>query len=261
MQFTQLPASQQKEIRETLERFGLRDREQTVYLHLLELGQTTVTPLAEAAGLPVTTVQSMLQRLGKTGLIAISAHKSRHLYEAHDPIALRRLLERQIQEIQSAIPLLQSLKTEKNTQVHVRIYARERVTDIFHRALQAKTKLIHEIVAARDFQDVLGERFHFSRRRVKAGIRLKSLRVETHEVKRYSRAAHERELREAKFLPRELTFRASVLFWDDSVALFTDKKEGLALLIQSPLLREMWQQIFDILWQVSRKMETAPEES
>ncbi len=259
MSLSHLAAGQQQEIRETLERFGLRQKEQAVYLELLSLGQTTVTPLAAAAQIPVTTAQSILQRLAKTGLIAVSARKSRHLYEAHDPIALRRLLERQIQDLQSAIPLLQGLRREDLSPAKVRIYSRERVTDIFHRALQCKQKQIHEIVAAKDLQAVLGERFHFSRRRIKAGVRLKSLRVESQEIKHYSQATHRRELRDAKFLPRTLTFRASIFFWDDSVAFFTDKHEGIALLIQSPLLREMMQQVFDLLWDLSRKMETAPE--
>ncbi len=259
MPLSQLPANQRQEIHETLERFGLREKEQAVYLELLSLGRTTVTPLAAAAQIPVTTAQSILQRLAKTGLIAVSAHKSRHLYEAHDPIALRRLLERQIQDLQSAIPLLQGLRREDLSPTKVRIYTRERITDIFHRALLSKQKLIHEIVSAEDLQAVLGERFHFSRRRIKAGIHLKSLRVESQEIKRYSLATHRRELREAKFLPRSLTFRASIFFWDDSVALLTDKHEGIALLIQSPLLREMMQQLFDLLWDLSRKMETAPE--
>ncbi len=259
MPLIDLAPSQQQEIRETLERFGLRDKEQAVYLELLALGKTTATPLAEAAKIPVTTAQSILQRLAKTGLIAVSARKSRHVYEAHDPIALRRLLERQIQELQGTIPLLQSLRSEELSPAKVRIYTRERSTDLFHRALQSKNKLIYEIVSARDFQEILGERFHFTRRRVKAGIHLKSLRVEAHELKQYSQATHHRELREAKFLPRELTFRTSILFWDDSLAFFSGKQEGLAILIQSPLLREMMQQLFDLLWNVSRKMETAKE--
>ena len=255
MTFSELNSAQEQEIHEALERFGLSDRERATYLSLLKLGRTAVTPLAQAVSLPVTTVQSILQRLAKTGLIAVTANKSRSLYEAHDPIALKRLLERQIQELQGTIPLLQSLRADEKSPAKVRIYSHVRFTDVFHRALQTKQKEIYEIVSAKDFQDIIGERFHFSKRRVAAGIRLKSLRVESRETKKYSRAIHERELREAKFLPSECNFRASMLFWDDTIALFSSKQEGIAVVIQSPLLREMMTQIFEILWSISRKME------
>lgn len=257
MKFDHLTSNQQKEIHEILERFGLGTKDQQAYLALLELGQTTTTPLATAMGVPVTTAQSILGRLIDVGVIGVSAHKSRHVYEAHDPLILRRILERSLQELTHAIPLLQSLKSDSAGPSKIRLYYRERMADIFHRALNAKNKLVYEIVSAEDFQDILGEKFHFSKRRVAAGVKLKSLRVEVHEIKKYSQATHLRELREAKFLPRELTFRCSIMFWDDTVAFFTTKQEGLAWTVQSTGLRETFEQLFGLLWTVSRKMETA----
>lgn len=255
MNIDTLSKNQQTEVREALERFGLNEREQHVYLSLLKTGKTTATPLAHVVHLPVSTVQSILQRLAKTGLLAITANKSRRLYEAHDPIALKRLLERQIQELQGTIPLLQSLRAEEGTTAKIRLYPRDRITDVFHRALQSKSKLVYEIISQRELQTLLGERFHFSKRRIERGIRLKSLRVESNEIKTYSKASHTRELREAKFLPRECTFRSSLLFWDDTVAILTTKQDGVVITIQSQLLREMVEQMFDVLWSVSRKME------
>lgn len=256
MKFDTFTSAQKKETHELLERFGLGTKDRLAYLTLLELGQTTVGPLATAMGVPVTTAQSVIQRLIHTGLLGVTSKKSRHLYQAHDPLILRRILERNLQELTQSIPLLQSLKAESVSPSKIRIYYRERATDIFHRALMTQNKQVYEIVSARDFQDVLGEKFHFSRRRIAAKVRLKSLRVEAHEIKKYSAAIHTREMREAKFLPREFTFRASILFWDDTVAFFTTKDEGIAWTIQSPVIREMFYQLFEMLWSLSRKMET-----
>ena len=138
----------------------------------------------------------------------------------------------------------------------IQVYFRERMTDIFHQALTSKNKLVYEIVAAKDIQDILGEKFHFTKRRVATNVHLQSLRVESREIKKYMAATHARELREAKFLPRELTFQCSIMFWDDTIAFFTTKEEGLAWTVQSSSLRETFQQIFTLLWSVSRKMET-----
>lgn len=240
-----------------LSRFGLNEKEQATYLALLPLGETTLTPIARACRLPVTTVQSIMGRLSESGLVAVTKRGSRNLYEAHDPVVLRRLLERQIEEAAGIIPHLQKLRAEDRRPARIRIYERDRMADVFHQALSAKSKQVLEIVSARDLQEILGEKFHFTRRRLKAGVRLRSLRVERHEIKKYSKEAHARELREAKFLPRELDFKASLMCWDDTVAFFSSKDEGLAWTVESRSVSETVRQLFDLLWSVSRAMETA----
>lgn len=257
MPVSSLTNARRKEISEVLARFGLNEKEQAVYLALLPLGRTTLTPIARSAGLPVTTVQSIMARLVEAGLVSTAKRKSRHLYEADDPVVLRRLLERQAEEAAGVVPFLQKLRAEEGGAAKIRVYERERMTDIFHQALSSKEKMIHEIVAAKDLQEILGEKFHFTRRRVKAHVELRSLRVEKREIKRYGQESHVRELREAKFLPREMTFRCSIMFWDDTVAFFTPKDEGLAWVVQSKALSETMRQTFELLWSVGRRMESA----
>lgn len=246
--------SDQKEIVEVLADFGLRPNERDVYLALLPLGNSTLTPLAQASGLPLTTVQSVVERLVQHGLVAVSKRRSRHTYEAYDPSILRTMLLHRAEEVATIIPDLRKMMASEATTAHVKIYARDRIVDIFHAALLAKTKAVYEIVSARDLQTVLGEKFHFSRRRIRNGVRLLSLRVEKNEIKKYSADLNRRELREARVLPRELTFRASIMFWDDTVAIFPPKQEGTAITITSPAVRETIAQIFDLLWSVSRKI-------
>ncbi len=248
-----------KEADEVLARFGLNEKDRAVYLALLPLGQSTLTPLARAAGFPSTTAQSVLERLERLGLVAVTKRKSRRAYEALDPVVLRRILERQAEEAAGIIPQLQELmRGASASAADVRVYRRERLTDLFHRALRSREKLVYEIVSARDLQETLGEKFHFTRRRVRAGVGLKSLRVEAHEIKSYSAETHRRELREARFLPREMAFSSTVMFWDGEwAAFFAPPAEGLALLVRSRGIVLMLRQIFDVLWSVSRRMETA----
>lgn len=250
---------EKEELSEVLGAFGLDEKEREVYLALFAAGRTTMTPLARALGLPPTTIQSVLNRLNGKGLLGVSKAKSRHVYEAHDPKVMKKILERQIRDVGNIIPLLERLRSGGETKIGIRIFYRERIADIFHEALAAKQKLVREIVSARDLQDIMGEKLHFTKKRVEGGVRLKSLRIEKFEIKKYNEKIHERELREAKFLPRELDFRASVMFWGETVAFFTTKGEGLAWTVESRAIAEMMGQIFDLLWSVSRRMETMPE--
>lgn len=245
-----------KEITEVLTSLGLNDKEQRVYLELLSRGPQTATPLGRSLQLPPTTVQAITARLHKDGYLATTKRKSRHVYDALDPTIFKRRLEEKIKDVTNILPLLQSLKNEENTSTTIRIYYRERMADIFHEALRAKPAMIYEIVAAKELQEILGEKFHFTRRRVAAGIPLKSLRVETREIKKYTTDIHKKELREAKFLPRELTFHGNILFWGTTVAFFSAPAEGIACTIKSASIREMIEQLFNLLWSVSRRMET-----
>lgn len=251
-----LTALQRQEVAEVLTQFGLKLRDRETYLALLGMGRTTVTPFARALRLPVTTVQSVCNRLVERGLVGITKRKSRTVYEAHDPTVLRRLLERKAEEVATIVPLLKMLQADAGVRTKIRVYERERVTDLLMDSLRCKERLVHEIVAAGPFQRVIGERLHYTRRRVASGVRLRSLRVEAQEIKKYSATTHVRELREAKFLPRELTSPWSIFFWDDTVAFFSPKDEGIAWAVESRSFRTTIQQLFDLLWSVSRRMET-----
>ncbi len=254
-----LTSLQRKEVHEVLERYGLAPKEREAYLALLTFGKATVTPFSRHLRVPVTTAQSLLNRLTERGLVGTTKRRSRTVYEAHEPVVLRRLLERQVEEVATIIPFLKQLQSESGTAARIRVYERNRINDILIESLACKEKLVHEIVSAGPFQEMIGERLHYTRRRVKAGVRLRSLRVEATEIKKYSQATHVRELREAKFLPRELTFRWSIFFWDDTVTFFSPPDEGIAWTVESRALRVTMQQLFDLLWSVSRRMETATE--
>jgi sugar-specific transcriptional regulator TrmB len=256
MMAIEISGPKRQEISEALNVFGLAEREQSVYLALLSLGRTTLSPLARASGLKLTTAQAITARLAEQGLMKVTKRGSRGVYEAIDPVILRRLLERRTETVAGVIPLLQEMRGAVSGPAKIRVFERDRMKDIFRLAAAARGKMVYEIVAAKDLQDILGESFHFTARRVKAGVYLKSLRVEDREIKKYSLTSHVRELREARFLPRELTFNCSIMFWDDTVAFFTTKGEGLAWTIKSASLFKMQSQMFDLLWSLGRKMET-----
>jgi len=259
MNKTNLNLLEQKEVKEVLSSFGLGDKDQKVYLALLGLGSATLSPLAKITSFPLTTIQSVLKRLVDFGLVSVTKEKSRQVYEAEEPGVLKKIFERRAEEAGNIVPLLKQLKIAPITNARIRVFERERVTDIFNEALESKSKVIYEIVSAKDFQEIIGEKFHFTRRRVAKGIHLKSLRVEEFEIKKYSKKIHERELREAKFLPAEMSFCANVIFWDNTVAFLTSKDEHLAWVVESQSIREMIQQMFEVFWSVSRRMETVGE--
>ncbi len=247
---------QQKEISQTLSEFGLNKKDQDVYLGLLKAGLTTLTPLSRSLGLPPTTVQSALARLERRGIIGVTKRKSRSVYEALDPIVFRDLLKEQATALASITPLLQQMKSDVQEKTHIRVFERERVAEILNQSLKSKEGEVLEIMSAKPFQDVIGESYHYTKRRMKTGVSLRSLRIRETEIKKYNQTVHKKELREARFLPKELSFRASALIFDNTVALFSTKSEGAHVMITSKSISDMYRQIFSLLWSVSGTMET-----
>lgn len=256
MNIKQLSDLQKKEIFEVLEAFGLSTKESEAYLTILQMKEVTLTPLSKILKIPVTTVQSIVKRLSDKRLLSVSTRKTRHVYSALNPKVISEILDRQLKESLNILPFLEKLSLDVPLENRARIYYDDQMRDIFVEALSCKSKMIYEIVAAKDIQDIMGERLHFSRQRVAKNIRLKSLRVETREIKMYSKKKHTSELREARFLPRELTFVSSMLFWDNTVAIFSTKEEGVAFVFESRSLKVMYQQLFELLWDLGRPMIT-----
>lgn len=251
---------QNKEITEVLGRFGLKKHEQVVYLSLLKSGRTTLSPIAKDIRLPLSTVQSIVNRLTDRGLLQVTLNKSRHSFEAISPQALVKIAEHQKRELETIVPLLSEIQNQQSGSARIKVYYNDQMNEIFNEALKSKKKFIYEIVAAKELQDILGERFHFSKKRVEKQVRLKSLRVESREIKKYSRMSHIKELRDSRFLPRQLTFNTSILIWDHTVAFFTTESEGLAWTVESTALTKTYIQIFDLLWELGRPMITAKED-
>ena len=174
MSLKQLSKEEYLEITELLNSLGLHENDQKVYIELLKRKDGTLTPLAQATRLPLTTVQSVAERLAGRGLLHVTTRKSRKVYEAYNPSVLSEILKRQLEEVSRTLPLLQKLKDEPEFSSKIRIYRHERMRDIFFEALITKQKVIYEIIAAKELQDILGEKFHFTKRRVEKLIRLKS---------------------------------------------------------------------------------------
>lgn len=254
-----LKDEQKQEIKEVLNGFGLHNNDQMVYLAALQAGKSSLTPLALKTHLALTTVQSIVKRLMNRGLLITTKHGSRHLYEALSPKKLVTLAEQQVRGLEQITPLLQQLQNSSQGETKFKVYYDDRMSDIFHEALHAKTKLVYEIISAENIQEILGEKFHFSSQRMIHGIHLKSLRVQSKEIKKYSPRLHAKELREAKFLPKNFNFSINILAWDKTVAFFTPKSEGIAWTIQSPSMAEFYKQLFAMLWELSKPMVTLNE--
>lgn len=98
-----------------VEDLGLSQKEARVYLANLSLGPATVQQIADQSGIKRVTTYVILEALGNLGLSSQTTQGRKTYFNAEDPVALRRLLEKKEQEVseqrQHFNDLLPQLKT------------------------------------------------------------------------------------------------------------------------------------------------------
>lgn len=88
---------------------GLNELEANVYLAVLELGESTVLPIAKKAGVKRTYCYDILSSLANKGLVSYVQKNNRRRYQALDPKKMQILLKNRFENFQEVLPELSSL--------------------------------------------------------------------------------------------------------------------------------------------------------
>ncbi|MFH1439883.1 MAG: helix-turn-helix domain-containing protein [Candidatus Woesearchaeota archaeon] len=85
----------------TLENIGLSQNEIKVYFGLIELGETTTTPLVKYVKIPISKIYPTLDKLLQKGLVSYILKNNVKHFKATDPKRIIHLLEEKEKQIQS----------------------------------------------------------------------------------------------------------------------------------------------------------------
>src|SRR4051812_48391125 len=88
---------------------GFSEKKATVFLALLQLGETNVIEIARNAKLKRTTVYNILPELVEEGLIAVTSIGKHKRYFVTDPRIILKLLESKIENTKLLLPSLTAL--------------------------------------------------------------------------------------------------------------------------------------------------------
>lgn len=88
---------------------GKEAKEAKVYFAVLELGEATVTDIAQKSGLPRTTIYGVIEYLVKRKLVIAKKKKRGKYYSTGDPMNLLKIAERNVFILKKAMPWLRSI--------------------------------------------------------------------------------------------------------------------------------------------------------
>lgn len=109
-------------LKKQLEKLNLTKREASVYVELLELGETTVEQISRKSKIKRTTVYDVIEELKEKGLIGTTKRKKRTLYYAEDPRILENQLAEKTAVLGSILPQLLSMASHIDKKPEIKYF-------------------------------------------------------------------------------------------------------------------------------------------
>ena len=234
----------------TLRSIGLPEREITVYLTLLELGDSPAALIAQKSGIKRTNTYDILEGLSEKGLVSYYDQGRIRHFIAEDPSSLEKMLKERLASLADILPDLRSVYNHSVSKPRVRFYdGREGLLSIYN-----------EMEAADAF-DALGspgqmfEEFseHFvaqGEKTVPKKTRIRELITPELGLPVYAKN-YKKPLQEIRFLPAEMSLKTDMVLYGDKLVLFSYSPEVHAIVIEGSSVVESHRQMFEYMWRLT----------
>jgi len=251
----------QMNLQQVLEEFGLTERQAKVYLAILELGEATVSQIAERAQIERTGTYYVLESLKLKGLVSRFEKIKKDKYVAADPKEILNISRKREKLIEDYLPEFKAFQNVSNAKPHVRLYEGiEGIKAVWRKTLEKKNV---EILAFSGYRLAEETALYHGKEYVEWGLNYikerAARKIFTRVISEDSKQARERqmvdkeELRELRIVPKEkFLFRNEIDILDDWVAI-TSYKELIALVIESKEFAQTMRNIFDLCWDGAEK--------
>lgn len=237
-----------------LSQFGLSDRQQAIYLALLEVGAGSVATIAAQAKVERTGVYGALESLERLGLVAKQRVGTKQQWIAQNPKQLESILRQRQHTIKEVLPELQALW--KTTDVRPRFQYFEGIDGmrtVLEDTLTTPNRELYGILSAEDLFATVGQRWmdQYVKRRIKGKIHLRVMRSPQKEVGEQWPTSTQ-DHRELRYTPEGMVFSMTMYVYGNKVVLLSTRQENFGMIIESDEFATQQRFLFEALWQISR---------
>lgn len=237
------------ELANILINIGLTDKEASVYLACLELGQSPASDIALRAKMNRVTTYDILKKLLHRGYVSTFTQNGTKTFSATDPDTIRNEVRKNYMDFKSALPDLRRLHG-KTQHPHIRYYeGPEAIKKVYADTLTAKTELLNyaDSRLVRQFWPNYDQ--EYVAERVKKKIYLRGIAPQDDYgdlVAEQNKASH----REIRLVPGEkFPFHNEINVYDDKVSIVSfGEDEVLGMIIQSQEIADTQRAIFTMAW-------------
>jgi sugar-specific transcriptional regulator TrmB len=236
------------DLEQSLEKIGLRDKEASVYVALLELGSASVQSIADKAQLKRPTTYVVLESLEQRGLIARIPQAKKALYTIEGPQSLGMLLSQQQELYKRLLPELLARAQGGKKPAQAQLYpSLPGLRTVYNQMLEAnEVWFFGTIGGVLKYHPESLETFNRRLQDVKFSAR-ELLAKSTADVAYFKKIQlHERY--QVRFLPEGLSLPCDAAIFGNCVALFFYDPAPFALLITSRDFAVSLRSLYHLAW-------------
>ncbi|MDD5463848.1 MAG: helix-turn-helix domain-containing protein [Candidatus Moranbacteria bacterium] len=247
-----------------LERIGLNQKEVSVYLAALELGEANIQQIAKKSGVKRTTAYDIIESLKKKGLINQSVRGKKILFSASDPRKLEDEVDEQKHILKRIMPQLLSMANALDSKPKVSFFeGYDGIKDVYKDTLHyGDSELLawvsDDAVAAFDvdFLDKV-----YLPKRVEKKIWVRAIAPDVEEMRGY-KEVDEKSLRKTRLADAQIfPMRVEINLYGKNKIAVMSFEEKFGMIIESQKIFETLQSIFEMNWKAlaGRNKERASE--
>lgn len=237
-----------------LKNLQLTEKESTVYLASLQLGEATIQQIAHKAKLPRTTVASILHRLEELGYVTAYRSKGKFVYWIEDPEIL-------VEQERARLGVVEQLATQLHTHYHSAdktpqafVYdTREALTNMIVKVVEELQKgdemLVFEAPAGKHYQAIISDELFrvLAEKKMKRGVQTRALIAATQ--KSFVRPWTTTYNVSLRTLPEGIGFDFSLWIFHSSLVLFSGT-HTFAVRINQRHMKESMATLFEYFWNI-----------
>lgn len=240
---------------------GLHEKEASVYIALLGLGQATVSEIAKKAGINRTTVYDILSSLGLKGLVSISGKEPKQEYRAENPdkliTYLKKDLELKTQNVRYAELILPELKSihKIGERPRIKFYeGEEGLREVYEDTLTSEETIL-AYAAVDDVNRGIPNYFpKYYKRRAAKNIPIRAIFPDT-PIARERSALDKEERRESLLIPFDTySFTPEINIYNNKV-MIASWREKLGIIIESEEIADAMKKIFELSWDRAKELD------
>lgn len=236
-------------LEKALKNYGLTEKQAKVYLACLELGSATVTKIAQKAGLPRSTCYEILEVLRGEGTVSTFQKKKVKYFSAENPEKAISIAKQRVELLEQALPQLRALYGDARIRPTVRLYQGRLGMKIILEEILEEAKELLAFSSAEDLFVTLEDEFpEFVKKRIKQKILAKVILRESAKAQERKRLGPS-ELREVRIIPESFKYHGAIFIWRSKIAMFSFKKDLVALVVESEELANVQKAMFDFIWE------------
>jgi HTH-type transcriptional regulator, sugar sensing transcriptional regulator len=216
------------------------------------LGSATVNSIACKSGIARSSCYDILNSLIEKGIASSFKKKNVRNFSVDDPRRILELTKEKAEVLEKVLPELNALYSSAKDRPSIRFYQGiEGMKQIFREILEDNVGEVLSFGSADDLLKTMGDyHLEFVKKRVKAKIMVRSILKKT-EIGQARKKLGEQELRKVKFVPADFSYYGIMVIFGNKIALFSLKKDYVAILIESKEIKDVQQAMFEYIWQTA----------